>query len=51
MKERIFTPLNRRRLLWAAVYGLLAVAAVLLLWVIYRRTAQKPAAAEKQAGM
>ena len=32
-------------------YGLMCVAAVLLLWVIYRRTAQKPAAAEKQAGM
>ena len=24
MKEQMFTPLNRRRLLWAAVYGLLS---------------------------
>ena len=30
MKDRVFTPLNRQRLLWAAVCGLLAVAAVLL---------------------
>ena len=30
MKNRVFTPLNRQRLLWAAVCGLLAVAAVLL---------------------
>ena len=30
MKERIFTPLNRRRLLWAAVCGLAAAAAVVL---------------------
>ena len=30
MKNRMFTPLNRQRLLWAAVCGLLAVVAVLL---------------------
>mgnify|MGYP002801627654 FL=1 len=30
MKDRVFTSLNRQRLLWAAVCGLLAVAAVLL---------------------
>ena len=30
MKNRMFTPLNRQRLLWAAVCGLLAVGAVLL---------------------
>ena len=41
MKERIFTPLNRRRLLWAAVCGLLAVAAVLL-FVAWRSTLSVP---------
>ena len=30
MKNRMFMPLNRQRLLWAAVCGLLAVVAVLL---------------------
>ena len=32
-------------------YGLMCVAAVLLLWVVYRRTAQKAAPVEKQNGM
>ena len=41
MKNRMFTPLNRQRLLWAAVCGLLAVGAVLL-FVAWRGSLSVP---------
>ena len=41
MKNRMFTPLNRQRLLWAAVFGLLAVVAVLL-FVAWRGSLSVP---------